>query len=128
MLAKKAREMRDEEEKDSRVGIKATGNKARQTAFDQLFAQQEKIILDQEKRLSELEATVAQYKDLLTTSSKLSGMVCFKMADLANIALKNGYYYGTDREESGLEHGKHDEAWWANGFFQSYEKLRAKDR
>ena len=38
VLAKKAKEMRDEEEKDSRVGIKGTGNKGRQTALDQLFA------------------------------------------------------------------------------------------
>ena len=46
MLAKKAKVLRDEEEKDSKVGIKGTGNRSRQTAFDQLFEQQEKIILD----------------------------------------------------------------------------------
>ena len=50
------------------------------------------------------------------------------MADLANIALKNGYYYGTDRAGTDLEHGMHNEETWCNGFFQSYEKLRAKDK
>ena len=37
MLAKKAKDLREEEEKDARVGIKGTGNRGRQTAFDQLF-------------------------------------------------------------------------------------------
>ena len=60
---------------------------------------------------------MAQYKDLLTSSTQLAGIVCFKMADLANIALKNGYYYGTDRVGTDLEHGMHNEETWCNGFF-----------
>ena len=50
------------------------------------------------------------------------------MADLANTALKNGYYYGADRAGTDREHGVHNEETWANGFFQSYEKLCTKDR
>ena len=36
---------------------------------------------------------IEQYKGLIDHSNKLSNIVCFKLADLANTALKNGYYY-----------------------------------
>ena len=86
-------------------------------------------MIDQAKQISKLEVTVTQYKDLLTQSSKLAGMVCFKLADLANISLKHGHYFKIDQTaKESLEHGVHNEAEWHDGFLQNYEKLIVKEK
>ena len=49
MIAKKASEMQREYEKDQKVGIIASDHKQRQTAFDQLFKQQESLIDEKDR-------------------------------------------------------------------------------
>ena len=76
MLGRSAKEKRDGNKKDK---------------IEDQFLNQEKTIMDQEQRITELETlnqklelTVDQYKDLHRSSCKLAGMVCFKMADIQN--------------------------------------------
>ena len=63
MLHTKAKEMRDEEfQQNDKSGRspKENAKRERQTAFDQLFERQEKIIIDQDKQITELETTLRQ--------------------------------------------------------------------
>ena len=44
--------------------------------------------------------TIKEQKSILKTFTSLSSLISFKMADLANLALKHGYYFKSDKEEA----------------------------
>ena len=149
MLGQKAREMKDEDYAEEQDEVAAMDDmlkplpspankkrrhtsqdtkKNRQTAYDQLFEAQEKTLISQAKQISKFEQQLSQYKEVLVQSNKLAGVVCFKMADLANVALKQGYYFEMGDQARKFQHGVYNEDEWHSGFFLQYEKLRSKDQ
>ena len=111
------------------MGIIASDHKERQTAFDLLFKQQEELINEKDRYIEELDKTLAQYKDILLTANNITSMVCFKTADLANTALKNGYYFTQvdQGEETTKEVGLSNEDEFYASFSKNYDTLKDKD-
>ena len=83
---------------------------SRSTAYDKLFAKQENVIEAQQKSMQEMEAacarlrkTVQRQKSLLASFVTLSGLISFQMADMANVALKHGYYFEASEDDDWID-------------------------
>ena len=68
-----------------------TSTESREASFDKVFARQEQVIAEQQKLMStmdesckRMQGTIRLQKSLLNSFSTLSGLMCYKMADLAN--------------------------------------------
>ena len=56
-----------------------------------------------EEACARLRTTVQRQKDLLSTFVTLSGLIGFKMADMANVALKQGYYFEASEDDGWID-------------------------
>ena len=95
----------------------------RAQGYEKLFARQEKVIAEQHRSLQEYEQTclrlrktIRGQKNLLDSFVNLSGLISFKMADLANVAIKLGYY----SEAVGDEH-------WIDQFTSAFIEMREQE-
>ena len=70
-----------------------------------------------------MRTTIRLQKGVLSSFNAISGLMCYKMADLANLALKNGYYFQSTNREDELTSPKDD---WIESFCKVYENLKEK--